>query len=228
VAIEPIGPKLAEGRDSEIFEHGAGRVLRVNRVARDLTGEARVIQHVRSQGYPAPEVFDAGDGWLVMERIDGADLLDAISKTPAGIRRAAAMLADLHAQLGAIEAPEWMAAAPGPAGDRVVHLDLHPLNVMLTRDGPVVIDWGNARRGVPAVDVADTWSLLKAGQIPGRGLERLLSELGRGLLLRSFLRRVDRAAAARVIPAVVEWRVADRNMSPKEKERLRALATAVS
>ena len=27
--MEPIGTKLAEGRDSQIFEHGPGRVLRV-------------------------------------------------------------------------------------------------------------------------------------------------------------------------------------------------------
>jgi len=88
--VEPLGPKLAEGRDSEIYEHGPGRVLRVNRVARDLSVEARVMQHVRAHGYPVPEVFDAGDGWLLMERVDGVDLLDAIRKTPAGIRRALA------------------------------------------------------------------------------------------------------------------------------------------
>jgi aminoglycoside phosphotransferase (APT) family kinase protein len=226
--VEPLGPKLAEGRDSEIYEHGAGRVLRVNRVARDLSVEARVMQHVRAHGYPVPEVFDAGDGWLLMERVDGVDLLDAIRKTPAGVRRAGALLADLHAQLGAIAAPDWMPAAPGPAGDRVVHLDLHPMNVMMTAAGPVVIDWGNAKRGVPALDVANTWSLLYAGQIPGGGVDRLLAELGRGMLRREFLKRCDRAAAARVMQAVVDWRAVDRNMSPKEIARLRRLALAVA
>jgi aminoglycoside phosphotransferase (APT) family kinase protein len=224
--LKPLGPKLAEGRDSEIFEHGAGRVVRVSRVPRDLTAEARVMQHVRDHGYPVPEVFDAGEGWLVMERIDGVDLLGAIKKTPAGIRRAAALLADLHARLAAIEAPEWMVTAPGPPGDRVVHLDLHPMNVMMTAAGPVVIDWGNAKRGVPELDVANTWALLKVGEIPGGGLDRLLSELGRGMLLRAFLRQCDRTAAARVMPALVEWRAADRNMSAKEIARLRRLAAS--
>ena len=226
--MEPLGPKLAEGRDSEIFEHGDGRVLRVNRVARDLTGEARVMQYVRAHGYPVPEVFDAGDGWLVMERVDGIDMFDAISKTPAGLRRAATMLADLHTRLGASEAPAGMPPAPGPAADRVVHLDLHPLNVMITREGPVVIDWGNAKRGVPALDVANTWALLQAAEIPARGVERVVAQLGRGMLLRAFLRETDRAGAARVMGELVEWRVADRNMSATEIARLRRLAASVS
>lgn len=227
--MNPTGPKIAEGRDSEIFEHGPRRVLRRNFVARDLTGEARVMQWARERGYPVPQVFDAGDGWLVMERVDSVDLLDAIKKTPAGLRRAAALLAGLHTQLGAIEAPDWLEAAPGPAGDRIVHLDLHPLNVMVAANGdPVVIDWNNAKRGVPETDVANTWSLLKCATIPGRGVDKWLAQFGRGLLLCNFLAALDRAAAARVMPALVQWRVADRNMSLKEISRLRDLARKVA
>ena len=67
--MRPIGPKLAEGRDSEIFEHGAGRVLRLARDGRSLVDEAEVMSYVRSHGYPAPAVHDAGDGYLVMDRV---------------------------------------------------------------------------------------------------------------------------------------------------------------
>ena len=48
--VQPIGPKLAEGRDSEIFEHGAGRVLRVARDGRSLIVEADIMRYVRSHG----------------------------------------------------------------------------------------------------------------------------------------------------------------------------------
>src|SRR5215470_15143795 len=44
----------------------------------------------------------------------------------------------------------------------VVHLDLHPLNVILASRGPVLIDWTNARRGASAADVAATWLVLAA------------------------------------------------------------------
>src|SRR6187399_2536129 len=58
--MDPIGPKLAEGRDSEIFEHGPGKVLRVARDGRSLVAEAEIMRYVRSHGYPCPDVDDAG------------------------------------------------------------------------------------------------------------------------------------------------------------------------
>lgn len=221
--MEPIGAKVAEGRDSEIFEHGPGRVLRRARDGRSLEREAAVMRHVREHGYPAPEVFDAGEGWLVMERLDGHDMLADLRKTPRGIADMTTRLADLLRQLAAIKAPDWLAAAPGPAGDRMVHLDLHPLNVMSTSRGLVVIDWANARRGDPAIDVANTWSLLACGEPPGGLLDRVLVAIGRKLMLRSFLAATDRAAAQRVMPELIEWRLADRNHTDAERRRFARL-----
>nr|WP_312870502.1 phosphotransferase [Streptomyces himalayensis] len=37
-------------------------------------------------------------------------------------------------------------------GVRVLHLDLHPENVLLTQRGPVVIDWANSEEGHPDLD----------------------------------------------------------------------------
>jgi aminoglycoside phosphotransferase (APT) family kinase protein len=221
--VEPLGPKLAEGRDSEIFEHGPTRVLRRARDGRSLVGEAEVMQHVREHGYPVPRVFDAGEGWLVMERLVGTDMLAGLRRTPRGVAAAGKLLADLHRRLGAISAPEWLTPGPGPPGDRVIHLDLHPLNVMTTPDGPLVIDWANARRGEPAIDVANTWSLLACGEVPGGRVDRAVAAIGRGLLLRSFLASLDRAAARRAMPALVEWRLRDRNHTDAERLRLRRL-----
>ena len=70
-----------------------------------------------------------------------------------------------------IEAPDFLPAAPFGSGDKILHLDLHPLNVMVGPKGPVVIDWPNARRGDPSVDVGLAWVLMAAGQIPGSRLE---------------------------------------------------------
>lgn len=226
--MQPIGPKLAEGRDSEIFEHGPGRVLRVNRVARDLRPEAEIMRWVRDRGYPVPEVFDAGDGWLIMERVDGVDMMDVLKKTPKGVDEAAELLADLHTRLEAIEAPEWLPPALGVDGDRVVHLDLHPMNVMITADGPVVIDWSNAGRGPAAMDVANTWCLLKCGDIPLRGPSRWLAQVGRGLLVSRFLARLDSTAACAVMPPIIEWRVPHPNHSDAERARMRRLARAAA
>jgi len=221
--MEPMGPKLADGRDSEIFEHGTGRVLRVVRDGRSLVAEAEVMRYVRMHDYPCPEVFDAGDGYLVMERLDGPTLMDRVGKPPFPLRRAGHLLAELHERLHRIPAPPGIAVAPLP-GDRVVHRDLHPMNVMMTSSGPMVIDWSNASAGDPAFDVADTWVLFACATPPMSGIDRLIVPIGRKVLLRAFLSRVDVNAARRAIPAAVEHRLTDRNMSADEHASMRTFA----
>lgn len=56
------------------------------------------------------------------------------------------------------------ALARQPAGDRLCHGDFHPGNIMLSDQGPVIIDWLNATRGCPAADLARS-SLLFLGHI---------------------------------------------------------------
>jgi len=224
--MQPIGPKIAEGRDSEIFDHGPRKVLRVPRDGRSLEHEAEVMRYVRSHGYPCPAVHDAGDGYLVMDRVEGKAMLD--DAIPFRIGRNAKVLARLHEQLHRIPAPDWVPDALLP-GDRLLHRDLHPLNVLISPDGPVVIDWSNAARGDPSYDVADVWVLLATADAPNlSAIERLLAPIARKAFLRVFLGALDRDAARRAIPAAVEHRLHDRNMSPAERDRMRDLAAWAS
>ncbi len=80
--MQPLGPKIAEGRDSEIYDHGDGRVLRVPRDGRSLVAEAEIMRHVRSHGYPVPEVHNAGYGYLVMDRLEGATMMSLAGAPP--------------------------------------------------------------------------------------------------------------------------------------------------
>lgn len=226
--MQPIGPKLAEGRDSEIYEHGPGKVLRIPRDRRSLEAEARIMEYVRSHGYPCPTVHDAGDGYLVMDRVDGPTMLDAGTRPPFRIPRYGRLLAELHNRLHEIPAPDWLPPAP-IAGDRVLHCDLHPLNVLMTADGPVVIDWANTRAGAPSFDVADTWVLFASAQPTDlHAWQRALIGVGRKWFLKHFLAGVDVAAARGAIPTAVEARSRDRNMSPEEIDRMRELAAWAS
>jgi aminoglycoside phosphotransferase (APT) family kinase protein len=63
------------------------------------------------------------------------------------IRRAAATV---DASLG--RALEFLPPQVSPP--RLCHGDLHPSNVILGRDGPVIVDWFDASRGDPVADVA--------------------------------------------------------------------------
>ena len=221
--MKPVGPKLAEGRDSEIFEHGPGRVLRRSRDGRSLVGEAEIMRYVADAGYPVPQVHDAGEGFLVMDRVDGPSLLDVAAKRPWRLGEYGRLLADLHRRLHELPAPPGLPSAALP-GDRLLHRDLHPLNVLMPDAGPVVIDWANCAAGDPAYDVADTWVLFATAEVPGGRRDRALAAVGRRFFLRGFLRASDREAAQAAIPAAVEHRLTDRKMSEGEKRRMRAMA----
>lgn len=119
------------------------RVLRRYRHGGDTAAEAAVMAHVAAAGYPVPRVYAADGPDLVLERLDGGTMLTALVAGRLALDAAADLLVDLLARLH---------AGPG----RIVHLDLHPDNVMLTDRGPVVIDWRNAAEGPPGRDVAMT------------------------------------------------------------------------
>ena len=187
-----------------------------------MAQEARVMEYVRSQGFPVPAVEEvSADGLeLVMERIDGVDMVATMSRRPWTIARQGRVLADLHRRLHEISAPDWLPAAPVGAGNRLLHLDLHPLNVMMGAAGPVVIDWTGACRGDPAVDVAVAWVLLEAGEVPtGRLIGSILGR-ARSVLANTFIRSAGMAAVKPVLRDVVAWKVTDPHMSAAEQARM--------
>jgi aminoglycoside phosphotransferase (APT) family kinase protein len=99
---------------------------------------------------------------------------------------------------------------------RILHLDLHPENIVITNRGPRVIDWANAHVGAPEVDVAMTFVILRGIVLPAH--ERLLV---RGLL-RAMARTcgTDRRAG---MPVATEWRLADPNLTDAEAGLIRRL-----
>ncbi|MBN1094319.1 phosphotransferase [Blastococcus sp. TML/M2B] len=108
-------------------------------------------------------------------------------------------------------------------GDALLHLDLHPDNVLLTADGPVVIDWTNAARGRPEVDVADAWLAMSVGSVPGGRLQAAVVGAAQGTFARLFRRAagLDLAAA---LPVAAARRLADRNLGEGERAAVRRLA----
>jgi tRNA A-37 threonylcarbamoyl transferase component Bud32 len=187
--------------------------------------EARVMQHVVAHRYPAPRVEDVtADGVeLVMERVDGPTMLDVLSGDPSTARSHAESLAALHRRLHEIPAPGWLDRFLDDQGS-IVHLDLHPLNVILSSRGPVLIDWTNARSGAGAADVAMTWLVLAAAELPDAGA---LSSV-RETFLGAFLGHFDLTPVRAALRAVSAWKCEDRNMRPGEIAAIRRLAATVS
>ena len=187
------GALIGRGRAADVYALDDRRVLRRYRTPHSCAGEADLMRYLRQAGYPVPEVFAADGADLVMERLAGRDMLADLIRRPWRAGRHARVLAGLHDRLHRIPAPAGL-RQPFGSGDRVVHLDLHPANIMLTAAGPVVIDWLR-----PA----------------GAGLRRTF--------LRGF-RAAVRDDPAPHLAEVARYRLADPNIRPDEAERVRRLA----
>jgi aminoglycoside phosphotransferase (APT) family kinase protein len=214
---------VGTGRDADVFALDGERVLRRYRAAgRSAEREAAVMEHARAHDLPVPEVFDVDGPDLVMARVVGPTMADALVRRPWTMPQHARALARLHEQVHAVPAPDWLASPTGD-GAALLHLDLHPENVLLTCSGPVVIDWTNAARGPAEVDVADTWLVISAGDAPGSRSRAAVIAAAQGTFARLFRRAagLDLAAA---LPAAAARRLADRNLGDRERRRIRRLA----
>ena len=187
------------------------------------------MEYIRRHGYPAPAVEQVSDDGtaLVMQRIDGPSMVGAIERTPWTVRRQAGVLAELHRRLHCIPAPGFVPAAPIGHGDRMLHLDLHPLNVIIGSAGPVVIDWTSAASGDPALDIGIASLLIGVGDIPSAAWKRPFAAYARKTLLRTFLAEAAVSSAAAYLRDLVEWKSQDTNMSAAEVGRMKRMLVDV-
>jgi aminoglycoside phosphotransferase (APT) family kinase protein len=170
------GALIARGREATVHEVDEGRVLRRYDDARDVTAELAIMRHVARHGFPVPAVHgvhldaDGRPTGMVLERLRGPSLIEAAldgALEPAGIGQT---LARLHGDLHRVPTG-GLSRVPGTRdlqpGDVVVHLDLHPANVMLAAGVPVVIDWAIARTAPASLDTAMTALTLAAAAVAG-------------------------------------------------------------
>jgi aminoglycoside phosphotransferase (APT) family kinase protein len=142
---------------------------------------------------------------------------DAIADAPWRIFAMGTSFGRLQAKLHTVRAPdELRASAPGywlqrgdavdfpvsktlpttPTCDSLVHLDFHPLNVVVDRGNITgLVDWTNAAAGDPRADVARTIVLLRLAPIPPHPMKAAL-QVARSLLYLSWRRGYVRQAGA--------------------------------
>lgn len=228
-AESPAECKLGEGREAELFDLGDGRVLRLYR-SLDADGTARyqanLLQQIADLGVRVPRVFDVvstmGRPGIVMERLDGPDLLTDVARRPWRVLQIGATCGRLHARVNEAPSPPLVpslhdslrqritqsemvpapyadlalqALAQLPHGDNLCHLDFHPGNVVMSRGEPVVIDWTIATSGPPEADFAQSQLILSLGEPPPGSPAHLkvLALIGRTLLLAAYRRAYRRS-----------------------------------
>src|ERR1700685_4795114 len=79
-ASQTPGPIIGAGRAADVYALGDGRVVRRFRTPHDAQPEAELMRHLAAAGYPVPAVYDADGPDLVMERLDGRDMLAGLGR----------------------------------------------------------------------------------------------------------------------------------------------------
>jgi tRNA A-37 threonylcarbamoyl transferase component Bud32 len=211
-----------------VYDIGGGRVLRRYRDGRDAAAaerEAQVMVHARAHGVTVPEVFEVAGSDIIMERATGPTMLDVMASRPWTVRKQARLLATLH---GLVHQAPALPGLRAPLGDEdlenqvLLHRDLHPINVILTSTGPVIIDWEGAARGPAMLDVAMTWVVVGFSDVPETGLGAVAVRGMQSLFTNSFARAagpLDQTWRA----IAVRQRLVDQNLLPTERARLERL-----
>ncbi|MER7008879.1 phosphotransferase [Dactylosporangium sp. NPDC000555] len=215
-----MGGKLGAGREAQVYAWGDDAVVKLYRPG--FGGHRAEVMALRSlNGHRvAPRLIDVADcdgrTGLVLERLDGPDMLTLLQRQPWRVRSLARALAKAHLAIHAVQAPPELpdlrqvlasriqdAEMPPrlrdfalrvldglPDGDRLCHGDYHPGNVLLTADRVAVIDWSCAARGMPEADHARALLLLRwADPLPGTPLlSRALMATGRSVFAHGYVR----------------------------------------
>jgi hypothetical protein len=152
-------------------------------------------------------VTGEGRAGITYQRVEGITMLQALNNTPWKVLPLTRQLAALHADMHERRASKLPTArevltykinhAPPldqktkttiidylgqlPQEDKLLHGDFHPDNILLTSDGPVIIDWIDATMGHPLADVARTSLLARVANPPPNTLWEKVIDLLSGL-----------------------------------------------
>jgi aminoglycoside phosphotransferase (APT) family kinase protein len=214
---------LAAGRSADVYDLGDGRILRrYHDRTRSAGREAKVISWAGAHGVPVPEVFDATGPDIVMEKVDGPTMLADLARRPWRLFRHAALLARLHQQVHAVPALDRL-RAPFGDGEALLHLDLHPDNVLLSPRGPVLIDWEGAGCGPAEADLAYCWVIVAMSTVPGSAWQQIVGRSGQRLFASAVLRHSGLTVDAGWLARAGRFRLHDPNLRPEEADRIRRM-----
>lgn len=178
--IEPASGG-ASGAAWRVRRAEASYVLRLGSSVALTDARLAAMATALAGGLPVPRlirrVTTAEVDALLLSWLPGRTLSDLLVADPKSAPRWGRLMGEMQRRLHRIEAPATVidvlddavhpfvagrAIAKLPDGEALLHLDWHPLN-LLSDDGSGIsgiVDWDNARRGHPSLDLARTDSLL--------------------------------------------------------------------
>lgn len=213
---------IARGRNADVYLMNDTQVLRRLHTGAATYPNVDLLMHLNAVGYPTARVVEVDGTDLIMERLHGPNMLQALDAGEMTMSEGVRILLDLHAALHSLPPPSASGEPPRPGGAEdaettreisstigprspqpparrgrrrrrgqisMLHLDLHPGNILLTATGPQVVDWESARLGSAEVDLATTALVFAEVVVDGneyahaahRMLHRFMTEAGAGI-----------------------------------------------
>jgi len=226
--------------------------------AESIEKEYRTNQLLKETGIRMPLVHGMksvnGKRGIVFEGINGAVMTTLLAQRPLKVVTLAKKLAHIHHEIhqqhcealpSFKESLKTDIMATGLDEDRkktlltllkrvaddtaVCHADFHPDNLLIGRERHHVIDWLDASKGHPLLDVARTKMLIGLSALPDglSGFKRIMIRWLRRKFLRSYLKTyfnlsgLDRTELSDYEPLLLAARLAE-NLPQKERRRLEA------
>ncbi|MHA2260080.1 MAG: aminoglycoside phosphotransferase family protein [Promethearchaeota archaeon] len=181
--------------------------------------EFKASQLVKKYYKYAPKVFEKvvineREG-IIYEFIDGRNLTEILKKSPLKIGKLAKILAKLHGEMHQLKFPVIRAQREYfeerihnvqllskdqkkviinylknlSSGSILCHGDFHMENVLISTNGPKVIDWSNVNVGNHHADVARTMYILRHSYDPASPNQSILFNLASRLFRYYFVKR---------------------------------------
>ncbi|MBM7788392.1 phosphotransferase [Tenggerimyces flavus] len=171
------------GATGELFRVSVGAstyALRLVSAASAVVGVLATMDAARGAGLPVPALIRQAD-WtnghaLLFEWMSGLSVPEALTRDPSSAGEMGRQLGITQRHIHGITAPASLPRVKDdpfgpptypidssglPDGDALLHLDWHPLNVLVDNGAlTAVLDWDNARAGHPYADLARTHTLL--------------------------------------------------------------------
>ena len=214
------GPSWPKGATQRYSSTGLAGCFDWRVTGRSLVLEAEVMTYVRDRGYPAPAVYDAGEGYLVMQRLEGPTMLAALRHRRGWLNTAGSWPSSTGSCMRYPHCPASRRSTgrrPGPSP--------RPAPVERADDG----GWPNGDRlGQRRSRRSFVRRSRHVGAVRNRRGARRRFRPNDGChrqadFLKHFLAALDARSAQLAIPVVVEDRLANRNMTEPEKARMRRM-----
>ena len=188
---------IAKGNTAEVFEYGEDKVLKlfkpgypVEQIQREFNNTV-IMNRICVHTPKAFEIVEQEDRHgIVFQKIIGVDLFSEYLKNPSDEKIASVILTDLSdiqkkvlleettEGISYKNYLEWFGydASNLPDGNFICHGDLHPGNIIRTKDGELcLIDFMNVCRGPKEYDVARTYVLLTENNPEAKAVGKKIS-----------------------------------------------------